>query len=161
MPTRRFQRALAAGLAFAILVGVIGCAKELSEQEILEKAIDHQRNREYDDALASFQMLVDRFPKSPNAPEALYAMGLIYQDHKRDFVKADTVFKRLVDSYPDDPTASGAAYLRAVLLWRDLKRPNEAQKAYEEFLKRYPNAAMASSGRAELDSLMMEGRKKK
>lgn len=161
MPTRRIQRVLSASLAFAILVGVLGCAKELSEEEILEKAIDHQRNKEYDDALASFQMLVERFPKSPNAPEALYAMGLIYQDNKKNFAKADTVFKKLVDSYPDDPTASGAAYLRAVLLWRDLKRPDDARKAYEDFLERYPHAAMANSARIELDSLVRAGREKR
>jgi TolA-binding protein len=137
-----------------------GCSKDPTEQEILEKAIEHQRWDEYDDALASYQLLIKQFPKSPNVPEALYAMGVIYEK-KKDFTKAAAAFKRLAEEHPDHPTASSAAYIRAFLLSSELKDPDGARKAYEEFLKRYPNALMATSAKAELDSLKNIKRKKK
>jgi outer membrane assembly lipoprotein YfiO len=136
----------------ALVLTVAACSKQPSEEEILNRAIEHQRWDEYDDAIASYQELIKRFPKSPNVPEALYAMGVVYQK-KRDFPKAVATYKKLVEEYPDHPTASGAAYLRALLLRRDVRDLDSARIAYEELLKRYPNAPMIPSARTELDSL--------
>jgi TolA-binding protein len=144
-------------LTLVLFLGA-GCSKDPTEQEILEKAIEHQRWDEFDDALSSYKMLVERFPRSPNVPEALYAMGLIYQT-KKDFTKAVATFKRLGEEYPDHATASSATYIRAMLLSRELKDPDGALKAFEELLKRYPDSPTVSSAKAEMVSLQNMTRK--
>ncbi len=144
-------------LTLVLFLGA-GCSKDPTEQEILEKAIEHQRWDEYDDALASYQLLIKQFPKSPYVPEALYAMGLIYQT-KKDFTKAVATFRRLGEEYPDHATASSATYIRAMLLSRELKDPDEALKAFEELLRRYPDSPTVSSAKAEMDSLRNMTRK--
>jgi len=136
------------------------CAKEPKEDEVLQEAIDAQRTDRFDDAIASFQLFIKSFPKSQKVPEALYALGIVYQ-RKKDFRNAVTTFKRVVDGYPDNPTASGAAYLRAMLLNEELKDTSAARSAYEVFLKRYPNAPMAGSARIELANLLKSTNKKK
>jgi TolA-binding protein len=135
-----------------------GCSKDPTEQEILDEAIEHQRWDEYDDALASYQLFIKQFPKSPNVPEALYAMGLIYQT-KKDFTKAVATFKRLGEEYPDHATASSATYIRGMLLSRELKDPDGALKAFEELLRRYPDSPTVSSAKSEMDSLQNMTRK--
>jgi len=145
-------------VAFSALL--VSCAKEPKEDEVLQEAIDAQRTDRFDDAIASYQLFIKSFPKSPKVSEALYALGIVYQ-RKKDFQNAVTTFKRVVDDYPGDPTASGAAYLRAMLLNQELKDTTAARTAYEEFLKRYPNAPMAGSARTELANLLKPGSKKK
>jgi tol-pal system protein YbgF len=146
-------------LLVALLAILISCAKQPKEDEVLQEAIDAQKTDRFDDAIASFQSFIKSFPKSPKIPEALYALGIVYQKQK-DFRNAVATFKRVVDDYPDHATASGAAYLRAMLLKEELKDSSAARTAYEEFLKRYPNAAMAGSARIELANLLNPGKKK-
>jgi tol-pal system protein YbgF len=136
------------------------CGKGPKEDEVLTEAIDAQRTDRFDDAIESFQLFIKTFPKSSKVPEALYALGIVYQK-KKDFQNAVKTFKRVVDDYPDHPTASGAAYLRAMLLNQELKDTTAAQTAYEDFLKRYPNAPMAGSARIELANLLKPVSKKK
>jgi TolA-binding protein len=89
-------------------------------------------------------------------PEALYAMAVIYEEKKGEYAKAVSTYRKILEEHPDHDTAPGAAYHRALLLRRDLGKLEEAQKAYEELLKRYPTAAVASSAKAELDSVRRE-----
>lgn len=136
------------------------CGKEPKEDEVLTEAINAQRTDRYDDAIESFQLFIKTFPKSPKVAEALYALGIVYQK-KKDYKNAVKTLKRVVDEYPQDPTASGAAYLRAVLLNTELKDTTAAREAYEDFLKRYPDAPMAGSARIELANLLKAVKNKK
>jgi len=147
-------------LLAALAALLVSCTKEPKEGEVLNEAIEAQRTDRFDDAIASFKTFIESFPKSPKVPEALYALGIVYQK-KKDFRNAVATFKRVVDDYPDDPTASGAAYLRAMLLNEELKDTTSARDAYEGFLKRYPNAAMSGSVRIELANLMKATKKNK
>jgi TolA-binding protein len=129
------------------------CSKTLTDEEILQSATLHYRNDEYDDALSNFQLLIKTYPKSDKVPEALLAMGVIYQNKKKEFRKAESLFTKLVMNFPDDPTAQSAAYERARILVWNLHQPDSARAAYEFFLHHYPDATSAPSARLELDSL--------
>lgn len=131
------------------------CSKPLTEEEILQSATRHHRNDEYDDALSDFQLLIKTYPKSDKVPEALLAMGVIYQNKKKEYRKAESLFTKLVMNFPDDPTAQSAAYERARILVGNLHQPDSAKVAYEFFLQHYPDATSAPSARLELDSLRM------
>ena len=133
-----------------VLVAASGCSKEPTDEELLKSATLHQRSGEFDDAVTDFQMLVQKHPKSDKVPEALFAMGAIYLNSKKDYVKAESVYTKLVMNYPEHPTAEGAAYQRARIFLEHLNKPDSAIAAYELFLLRYPNSIPASSAKSEL-----------
>ena len=130
-----------------------GCSKEPTDEELLKSATVHQSSDEFDDAISDFQMLTQKHPKSDKVPEALFAMGAIYLNSKKEYVKAESVYTRLVMGFPEHPTAQGAAYQRARIFMVHLHKPDSAIAAYELFLQRYPNSMPASSARSELTDL--------
>ena len=138
-------------VSFGFSVG--GCSKQPTDEELLKSATLHHQSDEFDDALSDFQMLTEKYPKSDKVPEALYAMGAICQNDKKEYRKAESLYTKLVMDFPGDPTAQVAAYQRARIFFENLHKPDSAEAAYELFLKRYPDAVSASSARLELDSL--------
>ncbi|MCX6143427.1 MAG: tetratricopeptide repeat protein [Ignavibacteriales bacterium] len=130
-----------------------GCTKEPTDEELLKSATLHQRSGEFDDAVIDFQLLIQKHPKSDKVPEALFAMGAIYLNSKKEYVKAESVYTKLVMDFPEHPTAEGAAYQRARIFVEYLHKPDSAIAAYELFLLRYPNSIPASSARSELTDL--------
>jgi TolA-binding protein len=135
------------------LVVTSGCSKEPTDEELLKSATLHQRSGEFDDAINGFQMLMQKHPKSDKVPEALFAMGAIYLNSKKEYVKAESVYTKLVMDFPEHPTAEGAAYQRARIFLEHLRKPDSAIVAYELFLQRYPNSIPAASARSELAEL--------
>lgn len=138
-------------ISFGVFVD--GCSKQPTDEELLKSATLHHQSDEYDDALSDFQLLTEKYPKSDKVPEALYAMGVICQNDKKEYRKAESLYTKLVMDFPADPTAQVAAYQRARIFFENLHMPDSAEAAYELFLTRYPDAVSASSARMELDSL--------
>ncbi len=144
------------GFLFFLILGLAatpGCSKEPTDEDLLKSATLHQRSDEFDDAIGDFQTLIQKHPKSEKVPEALYAMGAIYLNSKKEYVKAESVYTKLVMDFPEHPTAQGAAYQRARIFIEHLHKPDSAIAAYELFLQRYPNSLPASSARSELTEL--------
>jgi TolA-binding protein len=130
-----------------------GCSKEPTDEELLKSATLHQRSDEPDDAISDFQMLIQKYPMSDKVPEALFAMGAIYLNSKKEYVKAESVYTKLIMDFPEHATAQGASYQRARIFIEHLHKPDSAIAAYELFLQRYPNSIPASSARSELMGL--------
>ena len=141
-------------MLIALFTVVPGCSKQQTEDELLKSATFHHGNDEFDAALNDFQQLTQMYPKSGKMPEVLYAMGIIYQNQKKEYGKAESLYTKLVMNFPGEATAQGAAYQRARILAWNLHRPDSARAAYELFLERYPDVMAASSARQELDSLI-------
>jgi TolA-binding protein len=139
-------------LSFA-MVATSGCTKEPTDDELLKSATLHQSSGEFVEAVSDFQMLIQKHPKSDKVPEALFAMGVIYLNNQKEYVKAESVYTKLVMDFPEHPTAEGAAYQRARIFVEHLHKPDSAIAAYELFLQRYPNSIPASSARSELADL--------
>jgi len=144
------------GFLFFLLLGSAltpGCSKEPTDEELLKSATLQQSSDEFDDAISDFQLLIQKHPKSSKVPEALFAMGVIYLNSKKEYVKAESVYTKLVMDFPDHPTAQGAAYQRARIFVEHLHKPDSAIAAYELFLQRYPNSLPSSSAMSELADL--------
>ena len=77
-----------------LLLGVLlvnGCTPEPTEDELLQSATKKFREDEFDKALDEFDLFLKKFPRSQNAPEALYAMAVIYANKKKEYSKAESV----------------------------------------------------------------------
>lgn len=134
------------------LVFVVSC-KKLTDEELWNNGVEAQKVNKFDESLQDYQKLVDDYPKSPKVPDALYAIGSISQDQRRDIYRAIRSYRRIVEEYPNSPTASGAQFLIGFLYNNELKNVDSARIAYEEFLKKYPDNPMAPSAKFELENL--------
>ncbi|HEU0252412.1 MAG TPA: transglycosylase SLT domain-containing protein, partial [Pyrinomonadaceae bacterium] len=115
-----------------------GPAPNLSEADLLLRASIYQFNRDFAGARVHYQALIDRFPQSTTAPNAIFqiARGL-YQESKFD--EAVKLFRKVFDTYPESSSARealgfvGSSYNR-------LKRTDDAVNAYKLLIDRFPDA---------------------
>ena len=139
-------------ISLSMAVILTGCSKP-SAEEMFNKGVDAQRAEEYDAAIASYQELVNAYPDSARTPEAVYAIGSIYQNHKHSYHQAIQTYRLLVNKYPNHATAANASFLVGFIYNNELKNIDSARIAYEEFMKRYPANQLAASARFEMTNL--------
>jgi len=131
---------------------LVSCSKP-SAEELFNKGTDLQKAEQYDDAITSYQELIKAYPDSARTPEAVYAIGTIYQNHKHSYHQAIQTFRFLVDKYPNHATASNASFLIGFIYNNELKNIDSARIAYEDFLKQYPTNQLVESVKFELNNL--------
>ena len=136
----------------ALLLLVVGCSKP-SDEGYMKRAVEAHKADQFDEALENYQAVVDTYPNSPLVPEALYAVGSIYQTNKRDMTKAIEYYKKVATQFPDHATASSSLFLVGYLYNNELKNVDSARAAYESFIRRYPTSPMISSAKFELENL--------
>lgn len=139
-------------LSLVFMVMLIGCSKP-SATEMFKKGTELQSAEQYDGAVEQFQELVKTYPDSTQTPEALYALGTIYHDRKKDYHSAIQNYRLLITKFPDHATASNAAFLIGFAYNNDLKNTDSAKIAYNEFLKKYPTSPLVQSAQFELATI--------
>lgn len=101
-------------LALAALL-IIGCRENIpSEEELFTQARDYESAQQYDNALQSYETIIEKYPDSPNRYKAMFMKGYLYMDALKDGKKAVTVFDQLISEYPDCDLADDAQVLRDV-----------------------------------------------
>jgi TolA-binding protein len=140
-------------LAILLCIALVVSCKKLTDEDLWNNGVEAQKANKFDESLQDYQQLLDDYPKSPKVPDALYAIGSINQDQRRDIYKAIRCYRRIVLEYPTHPTASGAQFLIGFLYNNELKNLDSARIAYEDFLKMYPDNPMAPSARFEIENL--------
>ncbi|MCA1574868.1 MAG: transglycosylase SLT domain-containing protein [Acidobacteria bacterium] len=115
-----------------------GGVAQLPEAEHLLRASVYQFNRDVDAARRHYLAVVERYPQSPTAANALYQMGRgFYLQLKYD--EALKYFQRVLEQFPDSMSAPDALSFTAGTYNR-LKRTDEAVVAYRRFIERFPDA---------------------
>ncbi|MGD0897762.1 MAG: tetratricopeptide repeat protein [Thermoguttaceae bacterium] len=94
----------------------------------------------FDAAAATLDTLIKNYPKSKSLARALFTRGdcAYYRDRKDDAVK---FYSRAVVEGPDEKLLADILYALGVTE-EELKRPSEAAKAYDDFLKKYPESPL-------------------
>jgi peptidyl-prolyl cis-trans isomerase C len=64
-----------------------------------------------DERLAGYQLVVGRYPESEFAPQALFMIGFIYSEEKKDYDSAEASFRTLLADYPDSELAGSARWM--------------------------------------------------
>ncbi len=96
----------------------------------------------YDQAAATLQTLVKKFPQSKELAQGLYYLGeaLYARDKKAAAAKA---YQQLVDKYPDSQHRPDALYALGVAR-QDLDQTKAAGAAFDRFLKDFPKHPLRS-----------------
>jgi len=93
-----------------------------------ERAREQWREGKYQPALEMYRTIVEKFPRSELAPEALWEVATIYYYNIYDVSNALFYFERLVENYPDSPRAVDGHLKIAEIFEIEL---NEVPKALE------------------------------
>lgn len=116
-------------------------SQSLSEQEHLLRASVYQFNRDFADARAHYQALIDQYPQSTTAPNATFqiARGLYSEAKYEDAIALiQKLLQHAFDAGPPTSTTRDAVGLLASSYVR-LKRTNEAVTTYKLLIDRFPD----------------------
>lgn len=104
-------------------------------------------------ALEEFRSIADAYPSSPQAPMAIFEVGMIYANYPQpeDAIKA---FDRVLEQFGDNPMRKPAHFAKAEQL-EALGKRTEAAREFNSYAKQYPdddNAEIAKQRAAQLTS---------
>ncbi len=146
-------------LSSILCLTVIGCGKKSAEDQ-MRSASKNVESKNISEAVVNYESVIKDYPESKEAPEALYQLGSLYQNHmvvnfapKESFQKAINTFSKLIDKYPDSPQAPRALFMTGFIQANELNNFDAATKTYNLFLEKYPNHELASSAKEELDNM--------
>ncbi len=97
------------------LIVVAACGqKTASEEELFVQAHDFEAAQQYDNAILTYDTIMEKYPDSPNRYKAVFMKGYLYMDPLNDTKKAIAAFDQLLSEYPDCDLADDAQVLRDV-----------------------------------------------
>jgi TolA-binding protein len=102
-------------------------------------------------AMDELQEFLKTYPSSPDAPQATFLMGKLY-DKAGQNDDARQAFDRVLEQYPENPTKPDALFEKAEQLLKLGKRP-EALGELRVFVTRYPNDPNLSAVQARIKEL--------
>ena len=124
----------------------------VQEQSLLSdtvKVIDPQKGAAMLKAYADF---VRQFPGDSLNPEYLFKAADIAQGLSHDKLALE-YYTMLVDSYPSSKKVAAALFMKGFVFQNSLNDKLAARVAYQEFITRFPQHALAPSAQAALDQL--------
>jgi TolA-binding protein len=125
----------------------------VTEEEAWNSAQQFYEQKNFQEAVKSYELLVEKYPQSPKAPLACAAIASIYSNDVKDNSAAIRYYLLIVDKYPQSKEAPNALFTVAFTYNNELKDFEKAKLYYERFLEKYPENEMASSARFELANL--------
>jgi len=142
-----------------IFLFISGCSKKTDEQ-YLNEAKTSVSNNNISEAVTAYQKLIEEYPNSPKAPEAVFQLATLYQNkmiknipQNQSLQKAISLFRSIFDKYPQSELAPKALFMSGFIQANDLKSYNEATASFTLFLQKFPNNELASSAKEELDNM--------
>jgi len=133
--------------------------RETAASQLLLTAQNRLQAKDYEQAAASFEEYLKRFPGGALTDVALYQLGVAYYDLKQ-WEKAGRQFAMVLDKYPKSGQTPGARLHYAQCLIRLKKNRDEARAYLESVVSDYPKAPEAEDAAAALKRLGPPKRKK-
>ena len=128
--------------------GTAPAAFHLSEQDAYDTAFESLKQSRYQDAISQFQGLVNTWPESELADDALYWMSEANYVN-REFEAALNGFRDLVQRYPDSSRVP-EAMLKVGYIQYDIGAYDQAAKTFEDILVRFPGHQVTVSAETRL-----------
>ncbi|GAB4269553.1 MAG: hypothetical protein Kow0029_05610 [Candidatus Rifleibacteriota bacterium] len=149
-----------------------GAGQEISLQAY-RKMIDLMdgKQKDYEGAAKTIEEMVRKYPDAEGNDEALYRLGRIYEEDLdtlktqvidgkvryrksvENIEKAIEYYNSVTEKYPDADVSADAFLRKGELYEKELKDYDQARKAYQEFLRRFPNNSQADYIREKLQEI--------
>ncbi len=142
---------------FALIL--TGCGKK-SDRDYIDAAEKSVQVKNFQLAVKSYESLINEYPDSKLAPDALVKLAALYQNRadssltdEQSFTKAADLFREVYDKYPNSEKAPTALFMAGFVLANNLNKFDEAKKTYQLFLEKYPDNQLAKSAKEELNNM--------
>ncbi len=145
-------------LLFVLFLYQAGCQNASSERETWARLEQESSDKHHIQGEASLKLadkylkFSQEFPSSPNAPKALLKAAQLY-DANRLTATAIDCYRKVVQRFPQSPEAAQASFLIGFAYNNALGDTLNARKAFEQFLKQYPESELVPSARLELATM--------
>ena len=140
------------GLALAVVMGAALAAQTNEDlpRRQYESGLSFLQNRRYTEALKDFQAIIDSFPKSQVADNALLQVALYQLDVARDLPATQSAVDQLLKAYPDTDSAAMAHVVGgrvAMMRGRSAADVDAALASFERVERLFPgNDAVPAAG---------------
>ncbi len=150
---RRTRHLLAIPMAAAFLVvscsGKLADQKGLTDSDLFSRGQQLLSKKKYDGAIEHFQLLLERFPNSPLAPQAQLSLADAYMEHD-DNLEAEIAYDDFLRLYPAHGKVPYALFRKGEILNRQVGKPGrdqtktvEAIRVYKRLLEQDPSGPYA------------------
>ena len=116
----------------------------LSAQRMYETSYDDYTTGRYDLAIQGFQAYIQAFPRTPNAADAQYNIGMSYYNMSMEpgstprWAEARDAFQKVVTDYPQQTNRVSDAYYKLGQSYERLNQVDNAKKAYQTVVEKFP-----------------------
>ncbi|MGO8786328.1 MAG: N-acetylmuramoyl-L-alanine amidase [Terriglobia bacterium] len=117
----------------------------------------------YKKVIAAYYDVYRLDPAYGKSPAALTTLAELYRNMGREyssdsyFLESIKSYRFVMSEYPHNPLARAAMFTIGEIYREDLEDPDEARKAFQEFLAKYPKSERAGDASAILKQLNMKG----
>jgi TolA-binding protein len=138
---------------------LFGCGKT-SDKEYMKLASENIEKGNMSEAISAYQKLVDEYPESELAPEAIVKQAALYHENKVNNIhrleslnKAADLFISVSEKYPESEKAPSSLFMAGFIYANEIQDYTKAKAIYNLFLKKYPENELANAAKEELDNM--------
>jgi TolA-binding protein len=144
----------------SILADAIFLLSKPSDKEYMEIASENMKNGDVSEAIVSYENVVEKYPQSELAPEALVKEATLYQSNmvtniskEESLRKAAEIFYSVAGKYPSSEEAPKSLFMSGFIYANELQDYDKATKAYKLFMEKYPKHDLFASAKDELENM--------
>jgi TolA-binding protein len=121
-----------------------------SPQRMYETSYDDYMAARYPLAIDGFQAFLQMFPKAPQAASAMYNVGMSYfAQRPPKWPEARDAFLKVINDYPQSQGSTVPdAYYKLGQVYEAMNQPDNAKKAYEAAVQKFPGPPSTLSNQA-------------
>ena len=124
----------------------------VSPQRMYEASYDDYTSGRWDLAIQGFQGYIQMFPRTAQAADAQYNIGMSYYQQSK-WPEARDAFQKVISDYPQNTERLPEAYYKLGQTFERLNQVDNAKRAYETIIQKFPTSFHANQARPALDRL--------
>lgn len=124
----------------------------VSPQRMFEASYDDYTSGRWDLAIQGFQGYIQMFPRTAQAADAQYNIGMSYYQQSK-WPEARDAFQKVISDYPQNTERLPEAYYKLGQTFERLNQLENAKRAYETVIQKFPTSFHANQARPALDRL--------
>lgn len=124
----------------------------VSPRRMFEASYDDYTSGRFDLAIQGFQSYIQTFPRTAQAADAQFNIGMSYYSQSK-WTDARDAFQKVIGDYPQSTERLPEAYYKLGQTFERLNQVDNAKRAYETIVQKYPTSFHANQARPALDRL--------
>ncbi len=138
---------------FLILLFVTSCGQKKTKEQLYAEAKRYERNEQFEEAIKTFEKIVEDYPEATNVDSVLFRIGQIQSNNLTDFDNSVKTHARLVTQCPESNLAAQSLFMIGYHYANNIGDLDSAKVYYQKFVDQYPDNELVNSVKWELEHL--------